>query len=75
MSFVAAYCNVNGPMVTVALSARTLLGAKREAYQRATGEHTSVTILEDGEDVAQRESVDSFWGFCRGAKPWSAPQC
>lgn len=69
-TYKARYYNVNGPMTTLSLDARTLLGAKREAYAAATGDQNKVVIIEGGYPVAERVAPDSFHGFCLGAGRW-----
>ena len=69
-TYKATYYNINGPMTTLSLSAGTLLGAKREAYARATGEQTRIVLTEDKLEVAERLATDSFHGFAAGARPW-----
>ena len=59
----------NGQQRNATLTAKNLRGAKIKAYRYASGTTNRVTV--DGPDgYAERKSVDSFAGFCQGAKDW-----
>jgi len=67
----AQYFDNNWASNIIKLRAKTVLGAKREAWERACGSHTSVTIItQDNYPLAYRDSIDQFKGFCCGAKKW-----
>ena len=66
----AIYLDCNGAINRLHLTAKTDLGAKREAYHRACGTHTCVTVWDEDYFVGSRHAKDMFKGFCAGAKKW-----
>ena len=63
------YYNVNGPTTQKIVYAHSIGGAKIIATKAASGSATGITV-NGPEGMFVRNVSDSYWGFCRGAKPW-----